>query len=88
MWTFLDQRDEMQKVKRRNHMDHFTPTIESLVVANSIASDVGFAMPFGGASLPGIEANSEELRFDMKFQNPESYDLKVMIQTIIWRKMS
>ena len=42
MYTFLDNRDNMQNVERRNAENHdFTTNIESTAVANSVALDVG-----------------------------------------------
>jgi hypothetical protein len=72
MWSYLDQRDEMENVVRRNVEDTFTSNIESKAVANSLAADVGYQAPFQDVTLPGIPDTDEEMGFDLNcIDDPE-----------------
>jgi hypothetical protein len=65
MWTFLDQRDEMENVKRRRREKTFTKNIESKAVTNSLASDMGYELPFLNVTLPSVPQTSEQIGFDL-----------------------
>jgi hypothetical protein len=65
MYTFLDNRDEMQNAERRNAENHYTTNIESKAVANSVALDVGYEEPpFKDTSLPGTTPTKELFGFE------------------------